>query len=480
MPKGVRDVIGARLNRLTPSCVRVLQNAAVIGREFPFDLLCRLLDDLPEEHCVAAMEEAQAASLIDESTDPGSYQFSHALVRDTLYDELPASRRARLHQRIAAALETQYREDLTPCLSALAYHCHAAGPAGDTAKAIEYATRAAQRATAMQAHEEAIRHYSFVCSTLPTGASADAQRCRVLLGLGDAQNSAGDSALALATFTDAAACARRVGDSSLLARSAIGFGEAQWRLGIEGSEAVALTREALTQAAPANSRERTSLLTGLCQALLFSNRPDEAETAFHEAVAMARQLDDPWTLFRALCAILPGRWFPDRLVLRIGAAREAIELAQRVGHPEWLTPYLSGWHSGDLMESGDTATAAVTAQFHLVTGGTMREPFLEAVALAALSMIATHEGRFAEAEQLAARALRCGTRFDRANASGVFGVQMFTIRWQQGRLGELAPVLRQFLVSEIAGRDVATWPGDPALRTGCTQRGPRTFREARG
>jgi DNA-binding CsgD family transcriptional regulator len=195
----------------------------------------------------------------------------------------------------------------------------------------------------------------------------------------------------------------------------------------------------------------------LCQALLFSNRPDEAETAFHEAVAMARQLDDPWTLFRALCAILPGRWFPDRLVLRIGAAREAIDLAQRVGHPEWLTPYLSGWHSGDLMESGDTATAAVTAQFHLVTGGTMREPFLEAVALAALSMIATHEGRFAEGEQLAARALRCGTRFDRANASGVFGVQMFTIRWQQGRLGELAPVLRQFLVSES---QVATWrPG---------------------
>src|SRR5207244_8501683 len=121
--------------------------------------------------------------------------FSHALVRDTLYDELPAARRARLHQRIAAALELQHEGDLTPCLSALAHHWHAAGPAGDAAKAIEYATRAAERATAMQAHEEAVRHYRLACAALTTAASGDAQRCRLLLGLGDAQNSAGDSAL---------------------------------------------------------------------------------------------------------------------------------------------------------------------------------------------------------------------------------------------------------------------------------------------
>jgi len=457
VPKGVREVIGARLNRLTPPCVRALQNAAVIGREFRFDLLCRLLEDIPEEQCLAAMQEARMASLIDESAEAGAYQFAHALVRDTLYDELPALPRARLHQRIAAALEMQYEGDLTPCLSALAHHYHAAGPAGDVAKAIEYATRAAERATAMQAHEEAVRHYMFACGALTTAASADAQRCRLLLGLGNAQNSAGDSALALVTFADAAACARRVGDASLLARSAIGFGDAQWRLGLEGSKAVVLIREALAQAAPENSRERCSLLTALCQALLFSNQPDEAETAFREAVAIARRLDDPWTLFRALCAILPGRWFPDRLALRIDAAREALELVRRAGHPEWAAPYLSGWHTGDLMESGDTEAAAATARFHLVTGETMHEPFNEAVALAALAMIATHEGRFADAETLAGRALRCGTRFDRANAAGIFGVQMFTLRRQQGRLRELAPVLRQFLDSESPG---ATWrPG---------------------
>lgn len=445
VPRGVREVIGARLNHLAPPCVRLLQYAAVVGREFGFDLLCRLAPDIPEEQCVTALEEARTASLIDESADARGYQFSHALVRDTLYDELPAARRARLHQQIAAALEDQHGDDPTACLSALAHHYHAAGAAGDPAKAVEYAIRAAEHAASMHAHEEAIRHFLTACALLPSVKAAETKRCRILLGLGQAQNCAGESSAALASFADAAAFARELGDAALLARAAIGFGNAQWRLGNEGSKAVGLIREALALATPADSRERVALLSAACRALLFSNRPDEAEAAFREAVAIARRLDEPAALFQALSSIVPGRWFPDRLALRIAAAREAIELVQHAGHPEWVVGFLTGWHTGDLMELGDTAAATATAQFHVTTARTMREPFTEAVGLAALAMIATHEGRFTDAERLASRALECGMRFDRANAAGIYGVQMFTIRRQQGRLDELAPVLRQFL-----------------------------------
>lgn len=457
VPKGVREVIGVRLNRLSPLCLRVLQQAAVFGREFRLDLLQRVLADLSESECLAALTEARSACLIDAAAEPGRYQFAHALIRETLYDELPAPQRARWHQSIAQAFEREYEGDLTPCLSALAHHYHAAGSAGDAAKAIEFATRAAERASAMQAHEEASRHYLRACDLLAVGPATDARRCHLLLALGRAQNSAGASELALATFADAAACARRAGEAVLLARSAIGFGDAQWRLGHEGSQAVALIREALARTTPGDAHERAALLTALCQALLFSNQADAAEQAFQEAVALARTLDDPRMLFRALCAILPGRWFPDRLALRLAAAREATELVHRVGHPEWVAPYLSGWHTGDLMESGDTSAATATARFHLVTGEAMREPFNQAVAQAALAMIATHEGRFGDAETLALQALRSGQRFDRGNAAGIFGVQMFTLRRHQGRLRELAPVLRQFLSTESA---TATWqPG---------------------
>jgi DNA-binding CsgD family transcriptional regulator len=445
VPKGVREVIGARLNHLAPHCVQLLQYAAVIGREFAFDLLRRLAPDIAEDQCLTALEQARSASLIDASADARGYQFSHALVRDTLYDEIPGERRARLHRQIAEALAARHPDDVTPCLSALAHHYHAAGALGDPAKAIEYGIRAGEQAIAMHAHEEAVRHFLIVCELIPAVAVAETKRCRILLGLGHAQNCAGESGAALASFADAAAFARGLGDASLLARAAIGYGNAQWRLGHEGSKAVALIHEALALAPPADNRERVWLLSAACRALLFSNRPDEAEVAFREAVAIARHLDDPAALFHALSSIVPGRWFADRLALRIAAAREAIELVQHAGHPEWVVGFLTGWHTGDLMELGDTAAATSTAQFHVATARTMREPFTEAVGLAALAMIATHEGRFGDGEKLASQALERGTRFDRANAAGIFGVQMFTIRRQQGRLGELAPVLRQFL-----------------------------------
>ncbi len=456
--EGVRGVIGARLNRLTPSCLQVLQHAAVCGREFRFDVLRLISDDLPDDQCQSALQEAQEASLVHVQSENGLYQFAHALVRDLLYDELPQAARSRLHRRLGAVLERLHKDDLAPCLSLLAHHYHAAGTVDDSnVKAIEYATRAAQQAAAMQAHEEASLHYRRACVALPAGTASDAQRCQLLLAQGQAENSAGASRAALQTFAEAAQCARRLGDASLLARSAIGFGDAQWRLGTEGSQAVTMIREALTRVDPHDSRERSALLAALCQALLFANEPDAAEAAFREGVAIGRRLNEPLLHFRALCAILPGRWYPDRLALRIEAAREALAVAREARHPEWSTPYLSGWHSGDLMEIGDTAGAAATARFHLSSGAAMREPFNEAVALAALAMIATHEGRFDEAEALALDALRRGQRFDRANAAGLFGVQMFTLRRQQGRLGEVAPVLRQFLNSE---GQAATWrPG---------------------
>ena len=72
-------------------------------------------------------------------------------------------------------------------------------------------------------------------------------------------------------------------------------------------------------------------------------------------------------------------------------------------------------------------------------------------------MIATHEGRFDEAEQLAIQARQLGTRFDSGHASGTFSVQMFTIRRQQARLHEVAPVLAQFMQNRALG--ATWWPG---------------------
>ena len=454
LPKGVREVIGARLDALTPPCLQLLQQAAVIGRQFPVALLARLAEAAPAAPCAELLQEARAASLVDESSDAGQWQFTHMLVRDALYDELPAARRQALHRRVAEALGQAHAGETTPPLSALAHHWHAAG---DPGQAVEYATQAAKRATAMLAHEEAVRHYRLAAAALPAEAGHDAQRCRLLLGLGEAQNSAGDSAGALPTFAHAAELARRLGDAGLLAAAAIGAGNTIWRQGSDGTPAVALLQEALTLLEPADSRERIGVLSALCRALLFASRPQEAEQAWREAVAGARRLGDPQMLYDALSAMVSGRWYPESLALRIEAAREGLELARRAPHLPWSHSTFMGWHAGDLMESGDSVAALAAARMHHEHSLAVGEPFNEATALAAQAMIATHQGRFADGEQLALQALRCGNRFDRANAAGMFGVQMFTLRRHQGRLAELAPVLERFLQQETVAR---TWqPG---------------------
>jgi predicted ATPase len=143
IPDGVRDVIGRRLNRLSEGCIQTLTIASVIGREFSVAELERLTDYISEDRLLGALEEAVTMRIIEELPQTiGRYQFTHVLVRETLYDELTNSRRARLHRRIGDAMEDLYREDLGPYLARLASHFFAAARSGGADKALEYCTRA--------------------------------------------------------------------------------------------------------------------------------------------------------------------------------------------------------------------------------------------------------------------------------------------------------------------------------------------------
>ena len=99
IPQGVREVIGLRLNRLSKECSRTLSLASVLGREFSIEPL-EELSGLSREELDEVIDEAAAARVIGEVPEsPGRLRFAHALIRDTLYDELPPSHRTRLHAR---------------------------------------------------------------------------------------------------------------------------------------------------------------------------------------------------------------------------------------------------------------------------------------------------------------------------------------------------------------------------------------------
>lgn len=455
VPAGVRDVIGSRLNRLSPLTAGALGNAAVIGRRFGFELLHSLLEEAGEDECLAVLDQALRASLIEELPDGAGYQFTHALIRDALYEEMPAPRRSRLHQRIALTLERLHGGQ-PDWLAALAYHFQAARAALGTpvaAKALEYTTRAGQHAEATLAHEEAGRLYESALQLVEPG--NDAARCALLLAAGEIHIKAGDHEAAIERFNEVAQLARRQHDPASLARAALGYETAAWRGSGSGVVAAALLKEAIAANSPLDSVLRARLLAALCRALVYAERVDAAVAIHGQAVAMARRLGDPAALFSALSAVVPARWRPDLLPLRLAAGREAMALAERAGNPEWAVGHLTGWHVGDLMEAGDAADAARVAAFGAGASEIHHQPYVRLVLTNCRAMIALHAGRFAEAEALALEGFRHATQF--AQTTGAAAVQLFTLRREQGRLAELAPVLEQF---QRSVPDSLTWqPG---------------------
>ena len=123
IPEGVREVIGQRLNRLSEQCNQALGVAYLIGREFDFKLLHTLKVEETEDRVLEALEEAITAGIIEEPAGTTArYQFTHALIQETLAQELSTTWQTRLHARIGQAMEELYSDNIYAHAAELARH----------------------------------------------------------------------------------------------------------------------------------------------------------------------------------------------------------------------------------------------------------------------------------------------------------------------------------------------------------------------
>ncbi|GAA0973942.1 hypothetical protein GCM10009555_029490 [Acrocarpospora macrocephala] len=167
VPSTVRDVVRDRIAGLDDDTDRLLQLAALIGRDVDLTLLARAADlDVPE--CLDGLEPLEALGLLEPSAgDPYTFRFAHDLVREAVAGTTSQRRLTRLHLRVADALERTSPDDESVA-ERLAHHLWAAGPLADpsrTAAALVRAGRCAGNKSALEAASGHLRSAAQVART---------------------------------------------------------------------------------------------------------------------------------------------------------------------------------------------------------------------------------------------------------------------------------------------------------------------------
>jgi tetratricopeptide (TPR) repeat protein len=441
IPPGVRATIGLRINRLSKECARVLSIASVLGREFALDVLGQL-SGLARDELAEVMDEAALSRVVVEPAGgAGRWLFAHVLIRDTLYDELPPSHRARLHARAVDAL-SGLSPDTGPHLAELAHHACLGALDPSDPRPVELARRAGEQALGRLAYEEAVRLWRMALQALDRRDGSDErERLDLLLALGDASMRAGDADDGKRTFLDAAAVARRLGDDEDFGRAALGYGgrfvwaRASWDIHV-----VPLLEEAIGRLGDQQSPLRARLLARLSGALRDDAVRDRREALSAEAVAMARAIGDP----SALAYVLDGRysaiWGPDTTEERLGIAEEMLEIAAAVGDTE-RTFQGRHYRLQVLLEHGDLGAARRELEQNAAIAEALHQPAQRWYLASMRALLSLLEGRFADAEHHVVDAYEHGRAAESMHATGTVRLQRYVLRREQGRVAEVAAEL---------------------------------------
>jgi DNA-binding SARP family transcriptional activator/tetratricopeptide (TPR) repeat protein len=443
LPEDVRDVISRRLERMSADALESLRVAAVIGRDFDAALLEQVVG-LHEDRFLAGLEEALQAGLIDEAPRPrGRYVFAHALVRETLYEGMSRPRRARIHRRVGLAVEASGPQRHA---NALAHHFTQAAEPEDADRAIRYALQASEEATRMLAHEQAAEHYAAAIELLDRFHPEDrAQRCRLLLDLGEALVRSGERPRAWGIFREAAAMAGELGDAEALARAGVGASRRYVQPpGVIDEELIAMLERALEMTPSEPSVTRVLLLTRLCGALYYSERRDQMRRLAAEATVLAAELGEPQAAALAAAARRRAYWGPGHLERRLADSTQLLRAAREAGDTD-LTLQGHAWLVVDLLETGDRAAVEAQIEAFMVGARQLRQPLFTWQAAVWPAMRALLAGHLSTADRLAGEALSAGIRAEGITAPQYYSIQLLAIRREQDRLAELEGPVRELV-----------------------------------
>ncbi len=443
LPDGVRDVIRARLAWLSAPARALLDAASVLGRTVDLGLAATLTGSSLARARDLAREAVRAEVLVD-AGDRTS--FSHILVREVLYQELPEARRAELHASVGRALAERHAEDDTASLAEAVHHLFAAAPRVPADEAIAWARRAAARADRRLAFEEAVELLLRASAELPPG--RDAERCDLLLDLAAAQGGAGQSTRGRETAVEAASIARRIGDPDRLAQAALRCGAA-FLIAVVDRALIGLLEEALAALPIGETALRARLLARLAAALQPAADPAHPIGLAREALEMSRRVGDESARREVLVAATSAMLYFADPRERLPFDTELVELAQRAGDRVAAVRGLLRLVF-DHLEIGDVTSADMAVDEYDRLSLAANVPMLRWRAPMLRAMRALMDGRFGDSEALCAEAAAIAERVDDVGAKVSLSLHAAGRLWTARRLDELAAQLPVTL--ELIGR----------------------------
>nr|WP_238590250.1 AAA family ATPase [Pseudonocardia sp. AL041005-10] len=437
VPAGVREVLRRRLARLPATTRTALARVSVLGRDLDTDDALDLAATADGVDPLDALEPAVLGGMLLEP-GPGRLRFSHDLVRDTLYGDIPQLRRARLHAAAHAILTRRRPDDPVP----LAHHALAAGSAVEPDRALAAVRAAAAAAAGFGAHREAARFYGRaveLAGRAGTGVDDElALRCALVAEL--ARGGDGHTALTeRRTAVDQATAAAPQWLGAVLTSYDT---PVSWTIrpgqNID-AELIDLIETELAATPPDAVDRRVRLLA----ALVFEiegHDDDRVRSASAEAMALTGRGVDPLLRCRALNARFFAVLAPDLWHELAPVGEELAELGGRAGHAGYRT---QAHHLQLMVAAGshdlDAATRHAEAAVAGAPGGQLEFTLGWAYIFSALRALVAGELDTAEERytELATRLVGAG----QVNGALMGLLGRFVVRHDQGRLGELAPEL---------------------------------------
>jgi len=463
LPEGVREVIGRRLDGLSPECNAALTVAAAMPGGFTVDVVGTVAE-LDEDTMLDILDEALAAQVIRERRErPGTYEFSHALIRQTLYGELSTPRRVRMHRRVGDALERRFSDSVDAHLPELAFHAYEAAPGGDVDKAVAYACRAGDRAMSQAAYEEAARSYEMAIQASDLAADADpVTRVDLLIALARACDRGGDLEACHRAGREAGALAAQLRDPIRAGQAAVEYAGSFWISGARELDPHLIelfeTATRLLRAMPEGTERDAMLATVLSRyaGTLVMRGSSNARALAEDALTAARRSGDSRALAWALQVALMQR-FEDEERRKI--LTELVDAAER---------------SGDVALTQSTRSSLIISSLYEQRRDEFEREVLAYVDGAARSRVANElatglqlegslaaiDGRYPDAERLIIESAAVARTLGLTDVLANVGVALAPVYRELGKLAAFESPTR---------RIVAETPDIPAWRAGLAQ-----------